>query len=107
MIDLFVVWTPGSVVSATVGGLLIGGLISRASNPRFDAVESAVLSFAFSALAGATFFAGQAVDTFAGKDGEVLGWRVVSRFGEWVLFSVAIAIGLALALRVASGRWRL
>jgi hypothetical protein len=104
--EFFAVWTPGSVITALVGGLLMGFLlVSRFDNPRFDALESIGVILILGIFAGLTFWSGQIVDTYA-TSGPAFGWRVVSRFGLFVLFVLALGAGTGLGVRFRRGSWR-
>lgn len=106
MTDLFVVWTPGAVLTAIVGGTLLGFvLVSRFDNPRFDAVETIAVMVIIGLFAGLVFWAGQAVETYF-SEGPALAWRVVSRFGLWGVFVLALAGGTGLGVRFRRGTWR-
>lgn len=101
MISLFVVWTPASIVAAIVGGALVGLLlISRFDNPRFDARESAAVVALLGSFAGLVFWSALF------SDGPTNAWRVVSRFGLFLLFIVAMGIGTGIGVRRERGSWR-
>jgi hypothetical protein len=104
--DFLIVWTPASVLTALIGGGALGLLIvSRFENPRFDALETVAVMVIIGMLAGLVFFAGQAVETYY-SDGPAFAWRVISRFGLWGLFVVAMAFGTGLGVRFRRGTWR-
>lgn len=103
--DLLTVWTPGALLSAIVGGALLGVVVSALDNPRFSAFESAALLLGFGIVAGGVFFAGQIVDTL-GSQGPAFAWRVASRFGLFIVFVATMALGMGLAMRHSRGAWR-
>lgn len=105
--DLLSVWTPGAVVTALVGGGLLGFvLVSRFDNPRFTSLETVAVMILIGIFAGLVFWAGQAVETYF-SDGPMFAWRVISRFGLWCLFILALAIGTGVGVRFRRGSWRL
>jgi hypothetical protein len=106
MTDLFVVWTPASLVGAVIGGLLLGFVVvARFENPRFSALESVGGMIFIGILAGATFWLPQIVDTYNAQ-GPAFAWRVISRFGLWCLFILAMGFGTGLGVRIERGSWR-
>lgn len=103
---LLVVWTAASVVTAIVGGFALGlVVVARFENPRFDAIESGGVMVLLGILAGAVFFIGQAIEALS-SDGPQFAWRVVSRFGLWGVFTLAMGAGTALGIRFRRGLWR-
>ena len=106
MPDPFVVWSPDAILTALIGGATLGLLVvARFENPRFGALDTVAVTAMVAILAGFVFYAGQAVETYF-ADGITHAWRVVSRFGLWVLFSLAMAIGTGLSVRRHRGVWR-
>jgi uncharacterized membrane protein YedE/YeeE len=90
---LFDVWSVPGVTAAIVGGLVFGWAIRR---PFYIlVVTQTTIVFFFVLLTGAVFFGGQIVDTLLADP--VHASRVTSRFAEWVVFSLAVAIGTRLA----------
>lgn len=95
--ELTEVWSPLSALIATVSGVLFGlafGWI--AINPVYSRsdlagpVRVAFWTALFAASAGLVFYAGQTLGSFLSADPH---WsRVMSRYGEWVLFSLAIGV---------------
>jgi hypothetical protein len=105
VIDFFAVWTAGSVLAAIVGGLLLGFVVvSRFDNPRFTAIESVGVVALLGGIAGFVFWAAQIADTLF-ADGPSLAWRVVSRFGLWVVFTLSLAVGTGVGIRFRRGSW--
>lgn len=106
MTDLFVVWTPAALLAAIVGGNLLGLLlVARFDNPRFSATESVGVIALVGTFAAAVFWSGQIVDTLV-ADGPTLAWRVVSRFGLFLVFVGAMALGTGIGIRRARGTWQ-
>ena len=108
MIENFLsVWTPDAVITALVGGGLLGFvLVSRFDNPRFTALETVGVMILIGMFAGLVFWAGQAVETYF-SDGPAFAWRVVSRFGLWSFFIFSLAVGTGLGVRFRRGSWKL
>jgi len=98
------VWTPLSTIANFVGGLLFGvlGVGWAAVHPTYSArlarpAELAVITFLMTAAAGLVFYGIQTATTYLGDDAS---WtRVVGRFGIWLLFAIAIAVGAWLRMR--------
>lgn len=105
------VWTPLSVASAAIAGVLFGflaiGLVTtkaRFSSGDAGPLEVGFLTFALVASAGLVFYALQAVTTYLGGDPQ---WtRVVSRYGLWLLYSAALGVGTLLRSQLALRRRR-
>jgi hypothetical protein len=94
--ELTEVWTPVSAILAVVAGVAYGVLTGWiATNPVYStgtasAFRIALISFVFAASAGLVFFALQTLGTYLSGDPN---WpRVMSRYGQWLLFSLAIAV---------------
>ena len=90
------VWTPTSAILAIVAGIAYGLLVGWiATDPNYSAgiasaARLAVIAFVFAASAGLIFFALQTLGTYLSGDPN---WpRVMSRYGQWVVFSLAIAV---------------
>jgi hypothetical protein len=98
------VWTPLSTIANFLGGLLFGllGVGWAAVNPAYSARlalprEVALITFLMTASGGLVFYGIQTATSVIGEDPA---WtRVVSRFGIWVLFAVAIGAGAWIRLR--------
>lgn len=93
--DLTAVWTPLSACVALISGVLFGlAFASIATSPtrsRSDLatpLRIALIAALFSASAGLTFYAGQSLAGYVVHD--PLWFRVMSRYGQWVVFSLAI-----------------
>lgn len=103
MIDLLLVWSPATAGAAIAGGLGLGyfvfGMIAEhptyASSATARQIGSLVVMCGI--LAGTVFYAGQAVATDA--EGDSLWPRVVSRYGIWCLYAVALAVGTYVRIR--------
>lgn len=97
--ELTAVWTPLAMLIALGEGLLFGYvLIGRfAVDPAYATrvarpLEYGALTALMTAAAGLVFYAGQILASYLGGD---TAWtRVVSRYGIWVAFSVAIGFGM-------------
>lgn len=105
MSELSTVWTPAAVISAVVGGLGIGyfvlGQILR--DPRYSSGQASPrdvwrLVVRGAALVGFGFYIGQVVATSFEAGGD-FGWRVISRFLLWLLYSLLLAVGAAWSIR--------
>ena len=106
MTDLLVVWTPTAVLTAVVGGFVLGLLlVSRFENPRFDAIETVAVMLIIGMFAGLVFWSGQAIETY-NTEGPEYAWRVISRFGLWSVFVLAMALGTGIGVRFRRGAWR-
>jgi hypothetical protein len=80
------------------------GAKDRSDNPRFTAIESVGVVALLGGIAGFVFWAAQIADTFF-ADGPALAWRVVSRFGLWVVFTLSLAVGTGVGIRFRRGAW--
>jgi hypothetical protein len=95
--ELTEVWSPLSALIAVISGVLFGlafGWI--ATNPAYSRsdlagpLRIALTVVLFAVSAGLTFYAGQTLGSFLSADPH---WsRVMSRYGQWVLFSAAIGV---------------
>lgn len=102
--ELVEVWTPLSIVAAILSGLVVGYfLVGRfASDPAYASgiagpVDYALITAVLSIAIGMIFYSLQILTSFIGGD---TAWtRVVSRFGLWVLYALAIGFGTWLRLR--------
>ena len=102
--ELVEVWTPLSIAVAMLSGLGLGYvLVGRfAVDPAYASGEASALEYAATTAvtaiaAGLIFYGGQILTSYIGGD---TAWtRVVSRYGIWVAYSVAIGLGLWLRLR--------
>lgn len=98
------VWTPATSITALMAGLAMGFFVvgTIAANPLYAsnlAAASAVgrLVGGMAIITGVVFYVGQAIAAIA--DGDA-GWpRVVSRFGLWMVYAIALGIGSWLRLR--------
>jgi uncharacterized membrane protein len=94
--DLAEVWTGPSALFAIASGVLFGVAVGWISiNPNYSAgVASAVrigaIAFMFAASGGLTFYAGQALGSYLSDDPSW--YRVLSRYGQWIVFSLAIGV---------------
>lgn len=95
--ELTEVWTPLSALIALGSGIAFGTAVGWfAVNPTYSRSDLAgplriardVALFAMSA--GLTFYAGQALAGYLVHD--PLWFRVMSRYGQWLLFSLAIGV---------------
>lgn len=93
--ELSKVWTPSSAVLAIIAGVVYGILAGRvANNPTYSSgvaspIHIAIVTGVFAASSGLIFFAAQTLGSYLSNDPN---WsRVMSRYGQWVLFSVTIA----------------
>lgn len=110
--DLTAVWTPTSAVLAVTAGVIYGLFIGRLIvNPTYGANIAgprrlALITGIAAASGGLTFFALQALGSYL--SGDPFWFRVMSRYGQWILFSLAIAATTwALVRRDRSRRRRL
>lgn len=94
--DISEVWTPMSAILAIVAGVGYGLLVGWiATDPNYSAgtasaLRLAFIAFTFAASAGLVFFALQTLGTYLSGDPN---WpRVMSRYGQWVVFSLAIGV---------------
>lgn len=98
------VWTPLSVALAVISGLAVGViLVGRyAANPAYASgvaspAEYASLAGIMGLAIGVIFYGGQILTSYLGGDTE---WtRVVSRFGIWAMYSLAIGLGTWIRIR--------
>lgn len=92
--ELVRVWTPASALGAIVGGVIYGLAVGFiATNPNYSAglvsaFRIGLLTAFFAASGGLIFFALQALGSYIAHD--PLWFRVMSRYGQWVLFSATI-----------------
>lgn len=101
--ELTAVWTPLSLGVAVLSGALLGYVVLGrfAADPAYASgiaspLEVAVLTFVLTAAAGLIFYGGQIGTSWIGGD---TAWtRVVSRYGIWLAYSVAIGVGLWIRL---------
>lgn len=94
--DLAEVWTPTSALLAVAAGIAYGLLIGWiATDPSYSAgtasaIRLALIAVVFAASAGLVFFAAQTLGTYLSGDPN---WpRVMSRYGQWLVFSGAIGV---------------
>lgn len=109
--DLTAVWTPPSalvaLVSGVVFGLGVGWIATSPSRSRSDLagpLRIGLTAALFVASAGLTFYAGQTLAGYLGHD--PLWFRVMSRYGQWLLFSLAIGATTWLLIRRDRGARR-
>lgn len=109
--QLVEVWNLASVVFAIFAGTLLGALAvgHYASDPSYASgqatpVDYAVLVGVMTTAVGLVFFGFQVLGSFL--DDDPLWTRVVSRFGLWVVYSVAIGVGTWARLRWHAQRKR-
>lgn len=94
--ELAEVWTPISAAAAIATGVIYGLAVGWiATNPLYSAglagaARVAFLALIFAASGGLLFFAGQALGSYLSAD--EFWYRVMSRYGQWVLFSMAIGL---------------
>jgi hypothetical protein len=94
--ELTEVWNPLSALIAAISGVLFGfafgWLATSPTHSRSDLGTPrriALWAGLFAASAGLVFYAGQTLGSFLSADPH---WsRVMSRYGEWLVFSGAIA----------------
>lgn len=90
------VWTPAGTAVAAIAGLMLGVLVLGylATLPTYVSeatpLEAGGIVVLASSLAGAVFYAGQIVVAVGADD---VPDRLVSRYGLWVLYSVAMGAG--------------
>lgn len=109
--DLGLVWSPSAIAAAVVGGLGMGIFVlgSVATDARYTSGiatphQVAQLVTVVTFVGGLVFFVGQATATWAEHDPN---WpRVVSRFGVWCAYAVALGAGTWLRLGWAAARRR-
>lgn len=101
---LFGVWTPPVLVSAAMTGLGVGyiAIATILRNPLFSSGlatpgQNATLATIVAMLGGGAFWVGQVVGSYV--DGDPLWWRVLSRFGVWLVFAACFGLGAYLAAR--------
>ena len=95
--DLTAVWTPLSALVALISGVLFGlafGVFATSPiHSRSDLagpLRIALIATLFAMSAGLTFYAGQSLAGYVSHD--PLWFRVMSRYGQWLLFSAAIGV---------------
>jgi hypothetical protein len=94
--SLVEVWTPLAAAFAILSGVAFGLAVGWISvNPSYSAgvagaLRIGILATLFAASGGLMFFAGQALAGLLGHD--PLWNRVMSRYGQWILFSVSIGM---------------
>lgn len=106
MSDLLNVWTPDAVLSALIGGFLLGILLLGrfGDNPGYSALTTLILTISIGAFAGLVFWSGQIMDTYL-SSGPSLATRVVGRFALFILFIVTTAIGTGINISHRRGNW--
>jgi hypothetical protein len=95
--ELTEVWSPLSALIALVSGVAFGLAVGWfATNPAYSRsdlagpLRIALGTVLFSVSAGLVFYAGQTLGSFLSDDPH---WsRVMSRYGQWILFSLAIGV---------------
>ena len=95
--ELTEVWSPLSALLALISGVAFGvGAGWFANSPTYSRADLAaplriaLIAALFVASAGLTFYAGQTLGSYLSDDPY---WsRVMSRYGQWLLFSAAIGI---------------
>lgn len=109
--DLTAVWAPLSgliaIISGVVFGIAFGWLATSPTHSRSDLETPHKIAFwmtAFAASAGLVFYAGQTLGSFMSND--PLWSRVMSRYGEWLVFSVAVGLTMWLLVRHDRGARR-
>lgn len=97
------VWNEYTILFAICAGISLGYLVvgHYASDPAYasgeaTSVEYGVLVATLAVAIGLVFFGFQVIATFI--EGDPLWTRVVSRFGIWVVYSVAIGLGTGIRL---------
>lgn len=101
--ELVRVWTPASAFFAVLSGVIYGlaaGWI--ATSPTYSAglasaVRIGIMATLFAASGGLVFFALQALGSYLSHD--PLWFRVMSRYGQWLLFSLTIGVTTWLLVR--------
>lgn len=95
--DLTSVWTPlsagGALVSGVMFGLAFGLFAINPTRSRSDLagpLRIALIATLFAASAGLVFYAGQALAGYLVAD--PLWFRVMSRYGPWLVFSASIGV---------------
>lgn len=97
--ELTEVWRPLDIAFALVEGLVFGYVVvgRLAADPTYASGKASPVQVSWwtalsTAAAGFLFFGGQILASFLGHD---TSWtRVASRYGIWVVFSVAVGSGL-------------
>lgn len=94
--ELTEVWSPLSALLAIAAGVGYGILVGWiATNPAYSSgmaspLRLAVIALVFAASAGLVFFALQTLGSYLSGDPH---WsRVMSRYGQWAVFSLAIGV---------------
>lgn len=96
------VWTPETIIVATVAGFLLGVLVvgKITSLPSYvsdaTALEVAIGLAITGILAGAVFYVGQALVDVA----EDIPARLLSRFSVWCIYVLAMAVGTGIRVAV-------
>lgn len=96
------VWSVPSILVAVFGGLATGALLLyylHRRDPRHAGTYGVLVAGALTLVMG-VFYLGQTAE--AVLTGDPLWYRIVSRFGLAVMFSVAAGAGLGLRLHLAS-----
>lgn len=94
--ELTEVWTIPSAILAIVAGVAYGLLVGWiATNPAYSSgiagpIRSAIIATVFAASGGLIFFAFQTLGSYYSNDPHFT--RVMSRYGQWLLFSVTIGV---------------
>jgi len=102
-------WTVATIVVAVAAGLGVGYLMlgKLASNPAYASQyltsrSVGILVIVTALFSGGAFYIGQIVATAAEGDG---GWaRILSRYGLWIIYSIALGIGTSFRLDKYSKR---
>lgn len=103
----FTLWTPSAILAAALVGLGIGlalalfpAMIGSERSTILAPSRAGLVAAALVVWLGSAFYAGQGVDSYLSADPGLP--RVVSRWALWLLFSVAVGIGvwIGLAARV-------
>lgn len=108
--DLTAVWTPLSAFFAVVAGMVYGVLVGLVvTNPTYGSgiagpVRMGIIAAVFAASGGLMFFALQTLGSYYSHD--PLYSRVMSRYGQWLLFSITIGIVTGLLVRRDRARRR-
>lgn len=105
MIDLLIgVWSVPVLLAAAVAGAVFGfGAIGFAiRNPIFSSglatpIQNGLLATLMAIVGGGFFWISQIAGAYGA--GDPLWWRVASRFSVWVVFCLAIGVGVYLAAR--------
>lgn len=95
--ELFVLWTPGAVGAALVGGLVLGLVTSVFDEERYTLRETFMLTMVTGAILFGVFYAGQIYDVFV-QSGVETALRATSRLLLALLYSGAIGAGAVVGL---------